>query len=67
MVNSKELLELVKTKLKGKTEKEIREIKNQLSKEITNFLQDIIKEEPNEIIKKIKMKLIEEKMKKLEI
>lgn len=45
--------DIVKTKLKGKTEKEIREIKNQLSKEITNFLQDIIKEEPNEIIKKI--------------
>ena len=45
--------DIVKAKLKGKSDKEVREILNQISTEITNLLKDIIKEEPNEIIKKI--------------
>ena len=45
--------DIVKAKLKGKTNKEVREIQNQLSNEITNLLKDIIKEEPDEIIKRI--------------
>ena len=44
-----ENFDIVKSKLKGKTPKEQREILKQLSIEITGLISNLIKEEPNEI------------------
>ena len=41
--------EIVKSKLKGKNEKEMREINNAINTEINDFLKDIITEEPDQI------------------
>ena len=41
--------DFIKSKLKGKNPKEIREINNSITSEVTEFLKDIIKEEPDQI------------------
>ena len=43
----------VKSKLKGKSAKEIREINNKITHEVNEFLEDIIKEEPDQIRQRI--------------
>ena len=43
----------VKSKLKGKSAKEIREINNKTTHEVNEFLEDIIKEEPDQIRQRI--------------
>lgn len=48
-----EHFECLKKELKGKNSQEIRAFQNQISQEVTSFLSDIIKEEPNEIHNKI--------------
>jgi len=48
-----EHFECLKKELKGKNSQEIRVFQNQISQEVTSFLSDIIKEEPNEIHNKI--------------
>ena len=62
-----ENFEIIKAKLRGKTPKEQREIQHQLSSEITKFLGDLIKEEPDEIHKNIEgiaMKIKDNKLEK---
>ena len=64
-----ENFEIIKAKLRGKTPKEQREIQHQLSSEITKFLGDLIKEEPDEIHKNIEgiaMKIKDNKLDKNE-
>ena len=64
-----ENFEIIKAKLRGKTPKEQREIQHQLSSEITKFLGDLIKEEPDEIHKNIEgiaMKIKDNKLEKNE-
>jgi hypothetical protein len=48
-----EHFECLKKEVKGKNSQEIRVFQNQISQEVTSFLSDIIKEEPNEIHNKI--------------
>ena len=48
-----EHFECLKKELKGKSSQEIRAFQNQISQDVTSFLSDIIKEEPNEIHNKI--------------
>ena len=57
-----EHFDVIKSRIKGKTGQQLREFNNKLTQEITLFLQDIIKEEPNEINLKIEeiAKLIKE-------
>ena len=43
----------IKSKLKGKSAKEIREINNKITHEVNEFLEDIIKEEPDQIRQRI--------------
>ena len=44
-----EHFDFIKSKLKGKNPKEIREIQNRITLEVSEFLKDIIKEEPDQI------------------
>ena len=48
-----EHFESVKSRLKGKSLKEIREINNKITQEVNEFLQDLIKEEPDQIRQRI--------------
>ena len=48
-----EHFECLKKEAKGKNNQEIRAFQNQISQDVTSFLSDIIKEEPNEIHNKI--------------
>ena len=48
-----EHFECLKKEAKGKNSQEMRAFQNQISQEVTSFLSDIIKEEPNEIHNKI--------------
>ena len=48
-----EHFEIIKSKLKGKSQKEIREINNKIAHEVNVFLDDIIKEEPDQIHQRI--------------
>lgn len=48
-----EHFEILKSKLKGKTQKELREIHKEITQEITAFLGDIIKEEPDAINQRV--------------
>ena len=48
-----EHFECLKKEVKGKSSQELRVFQNQISQEVTSFLSDIIKEEPNEIHNKI--------------
>ena len=48
-----EHFDAVKSKLKGKSSKEIREINNKITREVNEFLEDIIKEEPDQIHQRI--------------
>ena len=45
--------DIVKSKLKGKNDKESREILNKINDDVTDFLKDIIIEEPDQIHKRI--------------
>ena len=44
-----EHFDIVKSKLKGKSQKEIREINKKISGEVNEFIKDLIKEEPDQI------------------
>ena len=44
-----EHFDIIKSKLKGKDQKEIREFNNKITQDINEFLGDLIKEEPDEI------------------
>ena len=48
-----EHFDIIKSRLKGKSQKEIREINNKITHEVTEFLDDIIKEEPDQIHQRI--------------
>ena len=48
-----EHFDIIKSRLKGKNSKEIREINNKITHEVTEFLDDIIKEEPDQIHQRI--------------
>ena len=48
-----EHFDIIKSRLKGKNQKEIREINNKITHEVTEFLDDIIKEEPDQIHQRI--------------
>ena len=48
-----EHFDVIKSKLKGKSQKEIREINNKITHDINDFLDDIIKEEPDQIHQRI--------------
>ena len=48
-----EHFDCIKSKLKGKSAKEIREINNKITHQVNEFLEDIIKEEPDQIRQRI--------------
>ena len=48
-----ENFDIIKSKLKNKNQKEQRDIKKQISTDITNFLEPIIQEEPDQINKNV--------------
>jgi glutamate racemase len=48
-----EHFDCIKSKLKGKSSKEIREINNKITHQVNEFLEDIIKEEPDQIRQRI--------------
>ena len=61
--------EIIKSRLRGKSSKEQREIQHQLSSEITKLLGDLIREEPDKIhqtIEEIAMKIKENRLDKNE-
>ena len=50
-----EHFDIVKSKIKGKTPAEIREINKRITQDVQEFLSDIIKEEPDQIHQKIQL------------
>ena len=48
-----EHFDIVKSRLKGKNQKEIREINSKITKEVNKFIEDLIKEEPDQIHQRI--------------
>lgn len=48
-----EHFDIVKSRLKGKNQKEQREINNKITHEVNDFIEDIIKEEPDQIHQRI--------------